>query len=90
MGESDDAGDDIEDLRILTRKKANYARTGEEIVLRWHDWAFFAERGAGALEQMHRQRGEVTSGESAPAEALAARRLDFTRLHVALEVPGEG
>ena len=32
--------------------------------------------------QMQQQRGEM-----APPEALAARRLDFTRLHVAVEVP---
>ena len=41
------------------------------------------EPDAAEIEQMRQQRGEM-----APPEALTARRLDFTRLHVAVEVPG--
>lgn len=58
----EDAGGDVDDLRILTRKKANYARTGEEIVIRWQDWAFVSVSGAGAqdtvarIEQSKRER----------------------------------
>ncbi|PSJ42157.1 AAA family ATPase [Allosphingosinicella deserti] len=28
------------DLRVLSRQKANYARNGETIAFRWHQWAF--------------------------------------------------
>ena len=67
------------DLRLRRAMDAAHLEAGE-----------MERRGADEVEQMPQQRGEVTSGESAPAEALASRRLDFTRLHVALEVPGEG
>ena len=28
------------DARVLTRSKSNYARNGEQIAFRWHEWAF--------------------------------------------------
>ncbi len=39
VGKEEDGAFDP-DLRILKRSKANYAKTGETIRLRWHEWAF--------------------------------------------------
>jgi len=37
----DDDGDTVDpDMRELSRAKANYARTGDVIAFRWHQWAF--------------------------------------------------
>jgi len=58
-GEPDD---EVDDLRILTRKKANYARRGDEITLRWKDWAFELVSASNAkdtisrIEQANRER----------------------------------
>lgn len=38
---TDDAGSTVDpDARVLRRSKSNYARTGEELLFRWHQWAF--------------------------------------------------
>ena len=65
------------DLRLRRAMDAAHLEAGE-----------IERRDGGEVEiermqmQMQMQRGEM-----APPEALAARRLDFTRLHVAVEVP---
>lgn len=46
-----------EDLRTLSRKKANYVRRGDEITLRWQDGTFVVERPAmnGMVESIERR-----------------------------------
>ena len=40
----DDDGNVLDpDARVLSRGKANYARNGETLSFRWHDWAFVQE-----------------------------------------------
>lgn len=36
----EDGHDNGGDGRVLRKSKANYSRQGEEIICRWHDWAF--------------------------------------------------
>ena len=60
------------DLRLRRAMDAAHLEVGE-----------IERRDRDEIEQMQQQRGGV-----APSEALAARRIDFTRLHVAVEVPG--
>lgn len=44
----DDAGCGDDDLRVLRRAKANYAKAGDSIAMRWQDWAFVLhDRDAG-------------------------------------------
>ena len=59
------------DLRLRRAMDAAHLEVGE-----------IERRDRDEIEQMQQQRGGV-----APSEALAARRIDFTRLHVAVEVP---
>lgn len=51
-----DSGD--RDARVLKRSKANYARKGAEVELRWHAGAFVLEGGAEAQPDHERQRRE--------------------------------
>lgn len=54
------------DARVLSRGKANYARNGERVEFRWHNWAFvgeadlppnvIAELAAAAAQNVHEQR----------------------------------
>lgn len=56
----DDKDDDIADLRILRRSKANYGRIGEEIVLRWKEGCFKVESGTAedTVDRIDRQNLE--------------------------------
>lgn len=36
----DDSGCMDDDVRVLSRAKANYARAGDSLTMRWQDWAF--------------------------------------------------
>jgi RecA-family ATPase len=48
------------DARILTRRKANYARVGEDIALRWSDGVLVPLQGAGgATGQIDRAAAEI-------------------------------
>ena len=40
--QDDDLADEVDDLRVLTRKKSNYSAKGEDIKLRWQDGALKA------------------------------------------------
>ena len=54
-GESEDP-----DARILTRRKANYARIGEEIPLQWLDGVLMPPKGVGTRQtQPDRAAAEV-------------------------------
>ena len=43
--EKDDAGNFMgDDGRVLRKSKANYGKKGEEVYLRWHEWAFLRDQ----------------------------------------------
>eukprot|EP00964_Phaeocystis_antarctica_P111097 scaffold75397_cov44-Phaeocystis_antarctica.AAC.1 len=63
------------DLRLRRAMDAAHLEAGE------------IERRDGAEVEIEQMQMQMQRGEMAPPEALAARRLDFTRLHVAVEVP---
>ncbi|MCB9957975.1 MAG: AAA family ATPase [Rhodospirillaceae bacterium] len=60
--------DDLDDQRFLSRKKANYARSGEQVVLRWDKGVFVREDVAATdlvdtIERRNRElKGEETFG----------------------------
>lgn len=72
--EEDDTPDD--DLRILSRKKSNYARVGDELRLRFQDGAFVAEAVVGPTEGglFGRLRREEADRAFLAALALLAER----------------
>lgn len=49
---ADDGHEPDPDARRLTGKKANYARTGQEIGLTWKEGVFVPDRPAGGLDRM--------------------------------------
>ena len=63
------------DLRLRRAMDAAHLEAGE------------IERRDRAEIEIEQMQMQMQRGEMAPPEALAARRLDFTRLHVAVEVP---
>ncbi|GIT86985.1 hypothetical protein ROBYS_20010 [Roseobacter sp. OBYS 0001] len=48
---SEDGYEPDPDARRLSTKKANYARTGDEFLLRWQDGAFMPDAPAGGLDR---------------------------------------
>ena len=58
--EADDTTDDVADLRILRRSKANYGRIGEEILIRWHEGCFVTENATAedTVERIDRRNQE--------------------------------
>lgn len=67
--EGDDAPDD--DVRILSRKKSNYARVGDELRLRFQDGAFVSDGGADPTEGGLFGRVRRDEAERAFLEGLA-------------------
>ncbi len=59
--DGDDGGEADPDARVLARRKANYARVGDTIALRWERGAFAAQPGpdtgmVGSIERRARER----------------------------------
>lgn len=59
---TEEGAPDNPDIRVLSRKKANYARTGEDISLIWQDGVFVSQTPAGGfgmvatIEKRNRER----------------------------------
>ena len=51
--------DDTGDRRILTRKKANYATSGDTIKLTWHDGVFVSAEPGGIFGTIQRRKAET-------------------------------
>ena len=57
--QDDDLADEVDDLRVLTRKKSNYSSKGEDIKLRWQDGAFRAVLGPESEDTVARIERQV-------------------------------
>lgn len=57
------------DLRVLTRAKSNYAQTGDEIRMRWRDWAF--EPADGPKGDWHEQMATNAQASAENAKFMA-------------------
>ncbi len=53
------ADEETGNRRILTRKKANYATTGDTIGLTWRDGVFVADERAGVVGSIGRRKAET-------------------------------
>lgn len=63
-----------EDVRVLSRAKSNYAKTGDTLKFRWKDWAFHLEEDAG--ETWHDQ--VATTGKATRENAIFLACLEKT------------
>jgi RecA-family ATPase len=71
-----DADTDAEDVRVLKRMKSNYARSGDEIMVRWRDGAFVREHEpTGTLKAMDDRRVEKIFLECLDATTVQGRAL---------------